>query len=593
MTQQNEKIVELFRAAGMPPGLFYSAGEIPEGRLTDVMAYLTGTGVDRKDILGVYIAECFDRSISGYVLTENALYNIGGFMQHSLTEKGCVTLPFNKISKIVILNKYTVGDGSNMDDEFWNLHIYADGAKTAGLYYRKPSPNRKFIEKKRFPLRLREFAVALNEMVKAAQGRPVIELQLDNPSDAERIPIAEQDRTVVATSAVKLLLRFLLLSVSGAVLSQIFIFWMLWGHDLSTCFWPLLTMFFAFGLLLFAGSSFVSLLKRCGKFPGMAARIVCILVMAALCALPAYLTRNHLGFTGRYAADGISAADKTTGGMIQLHAGSFIQGLDSEAKVYSTFMTPSHRVTLSRDFSICNHEVTQGEFKALMGSLPKEVTGYYGKGSSYPVYGVSWYAAVAYCNKRSLAEGLEPCYSISGVNWEKLKYKDIPIKPDSDWDAVLCDFTRNGYRLPTEAEWEYAARAGDSTDNAYCWSGTCSADSLDNYAWYEDSSSGKSHSVKTRKPNDYGLYDMSGNVWEWCWDWWDAKLYEKTADGAFDPTGAPHGDSRVCRSGGWETGSGSCTVCSRFGEKPHFSGRKSGSDFRQPMGLRVVRTTQE
>ena len=586
-----EQIIELFRAASMSPGTFYAADEIPAAQMEKVMAYLSGTGVMEDDILGVYAAEEFESSISGYVLTPHTLYNIGSFMQGRMTENGCTELSFKRISKIAITNKYGVGDGNDMDDEFWDLQLYVDDVKAAKLHYWRPSPNRKYVEKARFPIRIREYAIAVNEMVKAVQGRPAIELRLDNSADAVRVPIPEQDRTVIATSAAKLFLRFLSLGVPAVALAQVFIFWMLWGHEWGKSFWPIVTLLIVFWLVLFAGSTFISLLGRCGKFMRSLARVIYIPLMLAVCAVPAYLSWNVLGFSGRYAADGVAAVSGSPDGMVQLESGTFVRGLDKSAEVYNMFMTPSHRVTLSHAFAVCDHELTQGEFKTLMGRLPKDVTGYYGKGDDVPVYGVSWYMAVACCNKRSIIEGFEPCYTVKGVaDWASLRYKDVPVKFDANWNAVSCDFSKNGYRLPTEAEWEYAARAGDNTSSTYCWSGTGVSDSLRDYAWYSGSSNGKSHVVKTRKPNTSGLYDMSGNVWEWCWDWYGAKEYENCADGTENPLGPQNGEKRVYRGGGWETAFNSCTVYSRFGEKPDFTSRKFGSELKQPMGLRMVRT---
>ena len=586
-----QQIVELFRAASMNPGKFYAAGEIPAERLKTVKERMAGIGVREDDILGVYLVNKYKDSVYGYVLTDQALYNMDSFMKGRRTGNGCVVIPFNRISKIVITNKYVVGVDDDMNDDFWDMQLYMDGKAVTSLYYWKASGNQKSVHKKRYPIRLREYAIAVNEMVKAVQGRPAIELRLDNPADAVRVPIPEQDRTVIATSAAKLFLRFLSLGVPAVALAQVFIFWMLWGHEWGKSFWPIVTLLIVFGLVLFAGSTFISLLGRCGKFMRSLARVIYIPLMLAVCAVPAYLSWNVLGFAGRYAADGAAAVSGSPDGMVQLESGTFVRGLDKSAEVYNMFMTPSHRVTLSHAFAVCDHELTQGEFKTLMGRLPKDVTGYYGKGDDVPVYGVSWYMAVACCNKRSIIEGFEPCYTVKGVaDWASLRYKDVPVKFDANWNAVSCDFSKNGYRLPTEAEWEYAARAGDNTSSTYCWSGTGVSDSLRDYAWYSGSSNGKSHVVKTRKPNTSGLYDMSGNVWEWCWDWYGAKEYENCADGTEDPLGPQNGEKRVYRGGGWETAFNSCTVYSRFGEKPDFTSRKFGSELKQPMGLRMVRT---
>ena len=588
--QNRDSILKLFRAISMEPGRFLTPNEIPTQKMPDVMAYLSGTGLSESDVLGVYFVDEFSGSISGFVLTEYALYNIGGFLHGSMTERGCTAIPFSKIQKIAITNKYFVGDGKDLDSSFWDMQLYADGMKPTRLHYWKRTG--RYLHKERFPIKIREYALAVNEMVKAAQGKSVIELTLDNPAAAGRIAIPEADRTVVASNPAGLFLRFLLHGVIGAAIAQIFIFWILWGYNWKFCFFPIVAVLVSLWLMLKSGVSFFSLLRRGGMLLGGLARVLFIPMIAALCLIPAHLTWDFFGLGSRFARDGAAAASSSPDGMVRLEAGSYMRGLDTNAKVYNMFMTPSHEVTFRQDFYISDHEVTQGEFKAVMGKLPKGIKAYYGKGDDLPVYHASWYMAVAYCNKRSLAEGLTPCYSVKGVSdWSRISLKSVPIKENADWDAVTCDWEADGYRLPTEAEWEYAARAGDNTTDSGVWSGTASEASLPEYAWYKDSLSGKAHKVRTKKANAFGLYDMTGNVWEWCWDWFGAKEYENHKDGVSDPHGPDSGKERIIRGGGWESAPNICAVYSRFDEKAYVGADLSPrGDVKSVIGFRVVRT---
>ncbi len=191
---------------------------------------------------------------------------------------------------------------------------------------------------------------------------------------------------------------------------------------------------------------------------------------------------------------------------------------------------PLHPVTLS-SFYIARTEVTEAEFEAIMGFNPSKQ-----KGSDLPVEQVTWYEAVTYCNELSRSGGLQEVYKISDVR------KDAAGNTISA--IVVMDRASNGYRLPTEAEWEYASRGGRQS-HGYQYSG---GNDVGAVAWYYDNAAGTPHRAGTKQPNELGIFDLSGNVWEWCWDWYGP--YSSAS--VTNPEGAlPHGDTRVVRGGSW------------------------------------------
>ncbi|MCF7918965.1 MAG: SUMF1/EgtB/PvdO family nonheme iron enzyme [Candidatus Cloacimonetes bacterium] len=239
----------------------------------------------------------------------------------------------------------------------------------------------------------------------------------------------------------------------------------------------------------------------------------------------AYLGTEHTATSqsAGIAPEGFAAV---TGGIFEM-GDHFLEGDNDEL--------PVHEVEIS-GFYVSAYEVTQASYTQLMGANPS-----LNQGNEFPVENLEWLDAINYCNSRSTDEGFTACYTIDG-------------------EDVTCDWNADGYRLLTEAEWEYAARGGVNWEDDYRYSGT--TDNLGNYAVYTANDPNHPAEAGSKLANQLGIYDMSGNVWEMCWDFYDNNYY--AASEYTDPTGPEEGFSRVTRGGGYNSNDESCRVANRY-----------------------------
>jgi len=214
---------------------------------------------------------------------------------------------------------------------------------------------------------------------------------------------------------------------------------------------------------------------------------------------------------------------------------------------------PPHEVEVDA-FLIDRCEMTQGQYARF-----DPINGSHFKGADRPVEMIRWDDAALFCNKRSRDEGLEPCY---------------------DEETLACNYTASGYRLPTEAEWEYACRAGSSAD--YCFG----ADSgrLADFGWFADNAGKQTHPVAQKKANAWGLHDMYGNVAEWCNDYYGKDVTGESS--ARNPRGPKQGTKRVLKGGAWSSPAAECRSAARAGESP---GCEDACFAQDAVGFRCVR----
>ena len=253
-------------------------------------------------------------------------------------------------------------------------------------------------------------------------------------------------------------------------------------------------------------------------------------VLSLACAVSVFITQDFLGRSVDLPNDYINTdnpiekgSDEVTNSIgmefVLTKPGSFVMGSPLDEPGRGDDEGPQHRVTISQAFYIGKFEVTQGQWLAVMGTNPSK----FKAGDDYPVELVSWNDVVEFCRKLSDREGVT-------------------------------------YRLPTEAEWEYACRAGSTTE--YYW-----GDDIDSrYCWYKDNSGNRSHQVGGKLPNARGLHDMLGNVWEWCSDWYGEDYYKNSP--VENPGGPSSGRYRVLRGGCWSYGADALRSAHRYGYAP-------------------------
>ncbi len=237
--------------------------------------------------------------------------------------------------------------------------------------------------------------------------------------------------------------------------------------------------------------------------------------------------------------------------MVLIPAGTFQMGSRNGQEDES----PVHEVRLDA-FWMDRTEITQQQY----GKLVKENPSHF-KGQNRPMEMVSWPDAAIFCNKRSKDDGLEPCY---------------------DEATAQCNFAANGYRLPTEAEWEYACRAGGNGDYSFGED----ARLLKDYAWFVDNASKQTQPVAQKKSNAWGLFDMCGNVAEWCNDIYGKTYYKAGLASKDNPRGPQEGEKYVLRGGAWNSSAKACRSAYRVGEDPGF---QDACFARDAIGFRCVR----
>lgn len=244
--------------------------------------------------------------------------------------------------------------------------------------------------------------------------------------------------------------------------------------------------------------------------------------------------------------------------MIKIEGGTFMMGSKDADLTADTDEQKEHSVSLNT-FEISKFEVTVWEWKKYVKAkkmkMPKAPK--WGWQDQLPMNNITWEEAINYCNWLSTINGYQPAYSKQGPFY-------------------TCNFEANGFRLPTEAEWEFAAKGG-SKSKGYKYSG---GNDLDVVSWNKSNSKGQPHTVGTKMPNELGVYDMTGNVWEWCWDWYNKDYYKTETNN--NPKGPEMGEKKTVRGGSWDSQPNYCRPANRISTYPNKT--------HEFYGFRTVRT---
>ncbi len=241
--------------------------------------------------------------------------------------------------------------------------------------------------------------------------------------------------------------------------------------------------------------------------------------------------------------------------LLPVQGGTFTMGASKDTDPEAQSKETPHPVTLT-SFYMGEHPVTQALWTAVMGDNPASNVG-----DNLPVEQVSWFDAAVFCNRLSIECGLEACYTTPEetiFGQDAQKQWSLPNQGE-----VRCNFAAKGYRLPTEAEWEYAARGGNDPYGGGYYAGS---DVLEQVGWYDANSNNQTQPVGLLMPNALGLYDMSGNVWEWCYDWYGNYNPKDNKD----PHGAGKGANRMLRGGGCFNRAHGCRAAYRNDFEPDY-----------------------